>query len=310
MTRLLHTDRQSAFLLERAHVRVDDERVVCDTVDETVERTFNVPHANLAFLLLGQGTSLTQPAARQLADEGVVVGFTGTGGAPLLMASYAIYRPTDRLHRWIAVQPRENARLAAAREIQGRRVTSLENIPERVSRVFETEAIADVLTKYRRSVGNAGDVDTLMGQEGRFCKDLYKHVAGEIFGIPRFRRDPGGHAGERQPDERARLLNEFIDQGNYLAYGLAAVGLWAHGIPAGLSALHGQSRAGGLVFDVADTFKDAFVLPVAGEVARKGPKDGREQEFRARLIDAFDEQRAMKHVFTNIDRMIEAGECA
>jgi CRISPR-associated endonuclease Cas1 subtype I-F len=57
--------------------------------------------------------------------------------------------------------------------------------------------------------------------------------------------------------------NRLLDQGNYLAYGLAAVAAWVTGIPHGLAVLHGKTRRGGLVFDLADLIKDALILPQA-----------------------------------------------
>ncbi|WP_123059786.1 type I-F CRISPR-associated endonuclease Cas1f, partial [Escherichia albertii] len=53
------------------------------------------------------------------------------------------------------------------------------------------------------------------------------------------------------------MANRFLDQGNYLAYGLAAVAAWVTGIPHGLAVMHGKTRRGGLVFDLADLIKDA-----------------------------------------------------
>jgi CRISPR-associated protein Cas1 len=47
--------------------------------------------------------------------------------------------------------------------------------------------------------------------------------------------------------------------------------------------LHGKTRRGGLVFDVADLVKDAVILPQAFISAMRGDE---EQEFRQACIDA------------------------
>ena len=78
--------------------------------------------------------------------------------------------------------------------------------------------------------------------------------------------------------------NRFLDHGNYLAYGLAASACWVLGLPHGLAVLHGKTRRGGLVFDVADLVKDATILPQAFLSAMRG--DG-EQEFRQACIDHY-----------------------
>lgn len=70
--RLLMTHRNTALLLERARVRVEGGRVVYDKTEERREKTFNIPFANLAVLYLGQGTSLTQDAARLKATRPLI----------------------------------------------------------------------------------------------------------------------------------------------------------------------------------------------------------------------------------------------
>lgn len=42
------------------------------------------------------------------------------------------------------------------------------------------------------------------------------------------------------------------------------------GISFALPILHGKTRRGGLVFDLADLVKDAFVMPIAFTCAAKG----------------------------------------
>src|SRR4051794_39053124 len=85
-------------------------------------------------------------------------------------------------------------------------------------------------------------------------------VPSPLAALGNWRREAG--QGMRAADTGAKI-NAAIDHGNYLAYGLAGVVLWSLGVPASLAALHGKTRAGGLVFDLADTLKDPFVLPIA-----------------------------------------------
>lgn len=81
-----------------------------------------------------------------------------------------------------------------------------------------------------------------------------------------------------------------------MAYGLAATACWVLGLPHGLAVLHGKTRRGGLVFDVADLIKDAVVLPIAFISAMRGDS---EQEFRQSLITLFQK-------YEILDRMIVA----
>ncbi|MFQ2544243.1 type I-F CRISPR-associated endonuclease Cas1f [Aeromonas caviae] len=86
------------------------------------------------------------------------------------------------------------------------------------------------------------------------------------------------------------MANRFLDHGNYLAYGIAATACWVIGLPHGLSVLHGKTRRGGLVFDVADLIKDALILPQAFIAAMAGEE---EQAFRQRIISSFNQHGAL-----------------
>lgn len=87
-----------------------------------------------------------------------------------------------------------------------------------------------------------------------------------------------------------------MDHGNYLMYGLAAVSLHALGIPFSFLLLHGKTRKGGLIFDIADLYKDAIVMPLAFSVAQRNSKN-LEQQFRIELIKKLNEDKI-------IDKMI------
>ena len=84
--------------------------------------------------------------------------------------------------------------------------------------------------------------------------------------------------------------NRFLDHGNYLAYGLAASATWVLGLPHGLAVLHGKTRRGGLVFDVADLVKDAHILPQAFVSAMRGDD---EAAFRRACIEQLTQTEAL-----------------
>lgn len=299
-TRLLHTHRHALLVLERVRVRVEDQRVVYDEAEGAIERTFNIPHANLAFLLLGQGSSVTQAAMRLLADEGVVVGFTGSGGTPLFMASTDTYRPTERLRTWLTIYLDAQRSLEVARETQRQRLQTLAKEVEKVSPRLDFDDLKPLCDRFAAQIDRADSVEALRGHEGDFCRALYAAVS-EQFRIQGFQRYPGA-ADEQATDDSVRRVNRLLDHGNYLVYGLAAVVLWAYGIPAGLPVMHGASRAGGLVFDVADMYKDAYILPLACESTSRGERD---QRFRERAIATLDRQSVLKRAFEQFDALLQ-----
>lgn len=89
---------------------------------------------------------------------------------------------------------------------------------------------------------------------------------------------------------------------------MAGAALWALGIPPHMSVFHGKTRAGGFVFDLADSFKDALVLPLAFALAREKDTDEAESIFRGRLINAFDDREVLKLAIATVDRMLEAAD--
>ena len=100
--------------------------------------------------------------------------------------------------------------------------------------------------------------------------------------------------------EQGDLANDFLNHGNYLAYGLAATTLWVLGIPHGFAVMHGKTRRGALVFDVADLIKDAIVLPYAFICAKEKMT---EQEFRQQCLQKFTEHKALDFMFDTIKQV-------
>lgn len=82
---ILHSKRANIYYLEKCRVMQKDGRVLYLTED--TQQYWNIPIANTTVILLGTGTSITQAAVRMLVSAGVMIGFCGGGGTPLLAAS-------------------------------------------------------------------------------------------------------------------------------------------------------------------------------------------------------------------------------
>ncbi|MBT4261089.1 MAG: type I-F CRISPR-associated endonuclease Cas1, partial [Thiotrichales bacterium] len=89
----------------------------------------------------------------------------------------------------------------------------------------------------------------------------------------------------------------FLNHGNYLAYGLAATTLWVLGIPHGFAVMHGKTRRGALVFDVADLIKDTLILPWAFICAKERAT---EQEFCQQCLQNFTKHKALDFMFNTV----------
>ena len=297
---ILHSKRANLYYLDKCRVLVKDGRVVYLTQAKNQSQYWNIPIANTTVLMLGTGTSITQAAVRMLASAGVLLGFTGGGGTPLLagtavewLTPESEYRPTEYVQGWLRFWFEHDKRLIVAKNFQKARLDYLIKVWE-TNQDFKQEGIyiddaeiERVITGFSNQIDKATDVNELLATEATMTKMLYKYVAKKI-GFPQF---------VRNRDNATDTPNIFLNHGNYLAYGLSATTLWVLGIPHGFAVMHGKTRRGALVFDVADLIKDALVLPLSFICAKAGNS---EQEFRESLLQAFAKFKALDFMFDQV----------
>lgn len=289
---ILHSKRANIYYLEHCRVLVHGGRVEYVTEAGKKSLYWNIPIANTTTVLLGTGTSITQAAMRELGKAGVMVGFCGGGGTPLFsvnemdvavswLSPQSEYRPTQYLQAWVQFWFNDAARLRAAKAFQNARMLCIERLWTKPKTFgdenfkVEVQSLETALEPARNAMSQAPDTIHLMTEEARLSKELFK-LAARAVGYGQFLRAKRG--GGTDP------ANRLLDHGNYLAYGLGATATWVLGIPHGLAVMHGKTRRGGLVFDVADLIKDALVLPQAFLSAMRGDD---EQTFRQACIDVF-----------------------
>lgn len=305
---ILHSKRANIYYLEHCRVLVNGGRVEYVTDEGKRSLYWNIPIANTTTVLLGTGTSITQAAMRELAKAGVLVGFCGGGGTPLFSANevdvevawltpQSEYRPTEYLQHWVHFWFDDDARLAAAKSFQ---IARLQRIGEhwnnsRVLRdagfLVDTARLDGLLTASRAAVADARDNTFLLTEEARLSKALFK-LAAQAVKYGDFIRAKRGSGTDP--------ANRFLDHGNYLAYGLGATATWVLGIPHGLAVLHGKTRRGGLVFDVADLVKDAVILPQAFVSAVRGDE---EQDFRRACIEGLTRTESLDFMIDTIKQV-------
>ncbi len=309
--RLLITDREGALYLERARIHVEGGRIVYHIADDEHRREYNIPHVNLAVLFIGQGTSITQDAMRLLGEEGVYLAVTGTGGTPLHMGALTAYTATRHFRDMLPIYLDEKRSLQAARIVMRDRTKRMRKIGGALAgrhlAMRDLTPLSRICKSFEDRLEAITSIQELLGVEGQFSKASYKFfsTASGLSKAGEFRREAGsGHLSEALPTDPFRLVNHLIDHGNYLAYGMAGSALWALGIPPHMSVFHGKTRAGGLVFDLADSFKDALVLPIAFAAVRNRKEDDPEKVFRGRLITAFDDRKILSEAIGTVGRMI------
>ncbi len=297
---ILHSKRANIYYLEMCRVMQKDGRVLYLSEEKDNKQYWNIPIANTTCILLGNGTSITQAAMRMLAQAGVLVGFSGGGGTPLLMATeiewlspQSEYRPTEYVQAWMSFWFDEQKRLSVAKQFQLWRLEYLQKVwgkdKDLAAEGFSVNQ--PLLTDFKAKINKAGSVNKLLTDEMLLTKSLYKQAA-TTTKTKNF---------SRQHDS-SDIANDFLNHGNYLAYGLAATTLWVLGIPHGFAVMHGKTRRGALVFDVADLIKDTLILPWAFICAKE---NSTEQEFRAQCLQNFTKHKALDFMFDSIKQICE-----
>lgn len=297
---ILYSKRANIYYLEKCRVLVKDGRVTYLTQVKNKYFYYNIPIANTTFILLGTGTSITQSAIRYLASAGVMIGFTGTNGTPLYagteiewISSKSEYRPTLFLQQWVSFYYNDEIRLEAAKKFQNLRISFIQKVYSKDRFFQENGFIIDspdidrIITNFTNSIKSSDSINELLLHEASFTKSLYK-IACINNKINNFKRDR----------ESGDLINQNLNHGNYLAYGLAALSLWALGIPPAFALMHGKTRRGALVFDVADLIKDAIVLPLAFSMNNDIIDD---KIFREQCIKYFTDYNALDYIFDSIE---------
>lgn len=296
---ILHSKRANIYYLEKCRVMQKEGRVLFLTEEKNQNQYWNIPIANTTCLLLGTGTSVTQAAMRMLAQAGVLVGFCGGGGTPLLMANevewlcpQSEYRPTEYMQGWMKFWFDDTKRLKAARYFQEQRIEFLKKVWAKDRNLknegfsLEDPALAKLLDDFCCQIQSATSTTELLQTEALLTKKLY-HLAVAQTGYGEFVRDRSG----------IDVANGFLNHGNYLAYGLAATCLWVLGIGHGFAVMHGKTRRGALVFDIADLIKDALILPWAFICAAEKTS---EQDFRQQCLRTFTDHKALDFMFETV----------
>lgn len=296
---ILHSKRANIYYLEHCRVMQKDGRVLYLTESKDSNLFWNIPIANTTVIMLGTGTSITQAAMRMLASAGVLVGFCGGGGTPLFSGSevewltpQSEYRPTEYMQGWMSFWFDEQKRLQIAKQFQSARLDFIQNIWAKDKDLqaegfyIDDHDIAHALNKFSQKIPTIKFIGELLLTEAATTKVLYKAAATRC-----------GNQDFTRNHEQGDLANQFLNHGNYLAYGLAATCLWVLGISHSFAVMHGKTRRGALVFDVADLIKDAIVLPWAFVCANEKMT---EQEFRQQILQKFTEYKALDFMFDQV----------
>lgn len=251
---MLPSHKNQIHYLEHTKIVKIDERIAYAKDIKAKEFYFAIPYGNTSVILLGPGTSITQSAMHHLASEGVMIAFTGGDGFPIFAGSLSEYRPTEYCQKWLSNWQDYEWRIKTAKKFQTKRIELVNEMWGKIIDDFdEIEGdVNDAGKKFIEGLSISQNKESILGYEANYAKSLYRILANHY-----------NIKFKRQPQLKTNTVNELIDSHNYYAYGIASGSLWVLGIPHAFPVLHGDTRRGALVFDVADIIKDGFLLPVA-----------------------------------------------
>lgn len=222
-------DSLSFLYMESVRI-VQDDTGVCAQVESPrgVERVY-IPTAALACILLGPGTSITQPAMATFARHGTSLVCVGAGG----VRSYAAITPPALSTTWLERQARAWA--------------------------TDTERLAVATRMYTYRFGDTPTDATLAqlrGMEGQRVKALYR-ILSQKHQIKRFRRNYDPAAWDTQDP-----VNLALSAANACMYGVVHAALIALGCSPALGFVHSGTQMA-FVYDIADLFKMRVTVPLA-----------------------------------------------
>ena len=231
------SDQLGFLYLNRVRIERDDNGVhaIFRTEARGVERVY-IPTASIAALLIGPGTSITQPAASQVLKDGGVIIFSGESGS-----HYHGSLVHDGLTtKWLHLQAQQWADPERRTEV-ARRLYRMR---------FDDESLADDKT-----------IDQLRGMEGHRVKNAYRMLS-QRHGIP-FRR-----VYSPKNLDASDPVNQALTVANHVLYGVTQAVITALGLSPALGFIHtGGQRS--FVYDIADVYKMSVAAPAAFVAAKK-----------------------------------------
>jgi len=296
LNEILHSKRANLYYIEKCKIVTKNNNVTYLTSNEKNKNEYwNIPIANTTVIILGLGTSISQSAVRLLSKAGVLIGFAGNEGESLYAGNEIEwftprlnYRPTKYVQSWCSFWYDKTKRLEIAKKLLLYRIDFFNKMWKSKDLYYGYKKVnfSQVLETFDEKINKAKNTEELTSAEAHFVKALYGFAA-IITEQRSFKRNFRGK------DD----INIFLNIGHHLTYGLAASTLWVLGIPQSFGIIHGETRKGSLIFDVADLVKCSVILPIAFlESAQKTSI----QDFRKECLYKLKKHNCMDFMFNSI----------
>ncbi|MFE3455543.1 type I-E CRISPR-associated endonuclease Cas1e [Nonomuraea sp. NPDC059194] len=260
-----------SFLYAEAVKIVQDDTGVCAQVDTArgADRVY-IPTAALACILLGPGTSITQPAMATIARHGTSLVCVGAGGVRSYAGIMSASLTTSWLEKQVKAWANDELRLAVAVRMYEARFGSA-------------------------SAPTGATLAQLRGLEGQRVKALYRILATK-YGVKRFKRNYDPDAWDDQDP-----VNKALSGANSCMYGIVHAAVLALGCSPALGFIHSGTQMA-FVYDIADLYKARVTIPMAFSLhASEDP----ERDARRRLREDLRAYRLMPQIVADIQALLD-----
>ena len=211
----------------------DDNKIVAVNSNK---RGAILPSLSLSAIVLGPGCSVTSDAMRELSLNDCLIFSSGEYGLPVVLSSLQYRSPQKKIKQYEMVLSHKG-RISAIKKLFHHRQEFIE--------MSEVGCIEKPSFRYIRSAEEA------MGIEAAFMKKCYHFMA------LKYNYSWNGK-------NRLGLSNPLkINYCNHLTYSSSMIVIEHLGYEPDVGVLHGRSKGGGLVFDIADIFKPVLSMELS-----------------------------------------------
>lgn len=256
-------DKLTYLYVEHAVVEQQNTAIAVRRADGS---TTSVPAAALAVLLLGPGTSVTHAAVRTLGENNCQMLWVGEHGVRFFAHGMGGSRSSRNLLKQARLVTNEWTRLQVVVRMYCMR--------------FEDQPSPGIT------------LQQLRGKEGIRVRSAYAKAARDAGVVWRGRNYDRGRWGAADP------LNRALSAANACLYGLCHAAILSAGYSPALGFIHCGKQLS-FVYDVADLYKAAVVLPVAFREAAAG-SESLETRVRRTCRDVFRAEKLMERILPDI----------
>ncbi|TKW75091.1 MAG: CRISPR-associated endonuclease Cas1 [Bradyrhizobium icense] len=233
----LSTEKEPFFYIEKGMICMHDG-FLC-VVNGKEGRVYLSP-AGILVLVLGHGTSITQEAAIFAAESDMQICFSR--GRFNMHSIFMSGRYQDPYPLRNQISKTEQYRLEYGKLLLRYRFSLLKHLSPQVE----------------MEIAQLSSVQNILLYEARWAKTIYKDFAVR-YQVQNFNRT----FEFKKSSTAADLVNERLNVLNNVFYSVCTSVILATNLSPSIAILHGESRRGGLAFDLADLFKTSLIFDLA-----------------------------------------------